>query len=71
MSEKPLATKTRKIYAENLHRYLSEWKGQSLESLGTDRAGFRAHILNIARNHELAVALQTLRCFRTVYTHHR
>lgn len=71
VSEKPLATKTRKLYTDNLERYLGGWKGRSLESLGVDRAGFRAHILNIARNHGLAVASQTLRCFRAVYNYHR
>lgn len=65
MSEKPLATKTCRLYAENLDRYLGEWKGRSLESLGVDRAGFRAH------NHGLAVASQTLRCFRAAYNYHR
>ena len=71
LSEKPLAAKTRRLYADNLERYLGEWKARTLESLGTDRAGFRARILDIARTHGLAVASQTLRCFRAVYNYHR
>ncbi len=71
LDEKPLADKTRRLYADNLERYLSAWKGRTLESLGADRAGFRARILHIARHHGVAVASQTLRCFRAIYNYHR
>jgi integrase len=71
LEERPLAPKTRVIYSENIARYLSDWRGRTLEAIGQDRAGFRARILKISREHGLAVASQTLRCFRAVYNYHR
>ena len=71
LAERPLAEKTRRIYRDNCERYLADWKRRPLEALGADRAGFRARLLAIAREHGPAVAFQTLRCFRAVYNYRR
>mgnify|MGYP000126745798 CR=1 FL=1 len=71
LEERPLSTKTRQIYSYNLDRYLSDWRGRTLEAIGEDRAGFRARILKISREHGLAVASQTARCFTAVYNYYR
>lgn len=71
LAERPLSEKTRQIYRDNLERYLADWKRRPLEALGADRAGFRARMLAVAREHGLAVASQTLRCFRAVYNYRR
>lgn len=71
LAERPLRPITRRIYADNLRRYLSDWRTLTLEAIARDRAGFRAHILEIAREHGLGVASQTLRCFRAVYNYQR
>lgn len=71
LEEKALAAKTRHIYAYALRRYLADWMGTTLEALGRDRAGFRARLLRIAREHGRAIAVQVLGCFRAVYNYHR
>ncbi|MFZ5898518.1 MAG: tyrosine-type recombinase/integrase [Bacillota bacterium] len=67
LSEKMLAAKTRRIYAENLERYLRDWKPRTLEELGNDRAGVRARYHDIARRHGLATASSVFRTLRAVY----
>jgi integrase len=71
LAEKPLAAKTRQIYSEHLARYLADWKDRTLESIGVDRAGFRARVLAVARGHGRAAAASLLRTFRAIYNYHR
>lgn len=67
LAEKMLAAKTRRIYAENLERYLRDWKQRTLEDLGNDRAGVRARYHEVARKHGLATASSVFRTLRAVY----
>ncbi len=67
LQEKPLAPKTKRIYSENLERYLADWKNRPLESLGRDRAGVRARYHEIAKKHGIATASSVFRTFRAIY----
>lgn len=67
LDEKNLAPATRKLYREHLDRYLSDWKGRTLEDLGNDRAAVRARYHAIARQHGVATASSVYRSLRAVY----
>ncbi|GIU73291.1 MAG: hypothetical protein KatS3mg004_0378 [Bryobacteraceae bacterium] len=67
LNEKNLAPKTQKLYREHLDRYLSDWKGRTLEDLGNSRADVRTRYHAIARHHGVATASSVYRTLRAVY----
>ncbi len=67
LEEKPLAPKTKRIYAKNLELYLADWKNRTLENLGRDRAGVRARYHEVAKRHGVATAGSVFRTFRAIY----
>jgi integrase len=71
IDEKPLAASTQRLYRENLQRYLSDWAGRTLESIGEDRAGVRHLYNDLRRNRGVGIASQVIRQFRAVYNYSR
>jgi len=66
LEQRPLAETTRAGYRDNL-KYLADWKGRTLESIGNDRVGVRARYHLIAQKHGQATAASVYRTLRAVY----
>lgn len=62
-----MSPKTEANYRYNLNRYLTEWKGRDLYSIGNDRAGVRHLQRTITRMHGQATANQVIRLLSAVY----
>jgi len=71
MAERPLAEATRRTFDRCIRTYLRDWSERSLESLGADRMGFRARMIEISRRHGPTTAVNCLKMFRAVYNYHR
>jgi len=71
LAERPLSETTRRIYSNILKRFLTDWEDRDLASIADDRAGFRARVLEVQRNHGLAEARLTLAAFSAVYRYQR
>lgn len=71
LSERRLAEATLRTFRRCIRNYLRDWAGRSLESIGADRMGFRARMLELAWRHGTTTAVNCLKMFRAVYNYHR
>jgi integrase len=71
LNEKPLAETTKKLYGENLDRYLDHWRDRALETIGSDRAGLRARYHELVRDPGKATAASVMRTLAAVYRYQR